>query len=134
MNHANRHPRRSSRRPTDDATASDFFSNHGRARRDHKTAQLSRQVYWALSLALSDSADDLLRDLTLVAVDPAPDASRLLVRVAPSASATPAGAADILAHLADATGHLRHEVARAITRKRAPELLFVLVAAGEVTE
>jgi len=138
MKHSNRNPRRASRRaqnPFTNDSSSSFFSstNH---RRDQKTAQLCRQVFRALSLALGDCADDVVRDLVLHDVTPAPDASRLLVRVG-----LPAGApvTDALAHLEQASGFLRAQVAAAITRKRAPELLFAPMpttptSTGEVSQ
>ncbi len=124
---SNRKSRRRNRRApeTSDGLDSSYFSSHGRARRDQKTAQLCRQVFRAVSLALGECADDVLRELTVHAVEPAPDASRMLVRVGVS----PIAAADtppheVLARLEDVSGFLRREVAAAITRKRAPELLF----------
>jgi ribosome-binding factor A len=105
--------------------------SHGRAA--HKAAQLCRQASQALSLALADSSDDLLRELTVVSVDPAPDASRLLVTVAPAASSAAVSPVELLARLDAASGWLRREVASAITRKRAPELMFTLsLAPGQV--
>jgi ribosome-binding factor A len=90
----------------------------------------------ALSLALADSADDVLRELTVVSVEPAPDVSRLLVSVAPvlaaGRGAGEVSAIDVLTRLNAAARWLRSEVASAITRKRAPELMFVIVAGGEV--
>jgi ribosome-binding factor A len=62
-------------------------------------------------------------------VEPAPDASRLLVTVA--VDATPDELFDpgfVHDHLARASGHLRSEVAGAITRKRAPVLVYRLAA------
>ena len=38
--------------------------------------------------------------------------------------------ADVMEGLTSATGFLRREVAAAITRKRAPELVFIIVAGG----
>jgi ribosome-binding factor A len=133
---AHRGSRRRSRRASDAAAFFDespetFFQSTGRGRRDHKTAQLCRQVFRALSLALGECADDVLRELSVLDVQPAPDASRMLVRVACSASAgDPVGMADVLARLGEAGGFFRREVAAAITRKRAPELMFVLVPPG----
>jgi ribosome-binding factor A len=101
-------------------------------RRDHKTAQLCRQVFQTLSLALSECGDDLLRDLILHDVQPAPNPSRLLARVGFSASVKdPVGPVEVLQRLGEASGFLRHQVAAAITRKRAPEIFFALVASGE---
>jgi ribosome-binding factor A len=65
-----------------------------------------------------------VRELVLHDVTPAPDSSRLLVRVGLRAHA---GVAEALDGLERARGFLRREVAAAITRKRAPDLLFVPV-------
>ena len=139
---ANRGRRRGSRRADAESDASDFFFGSsdddakGRRRRSHKTAQLCRQVFRAVSLALSECTDDLLRDLIVHDVRPAPDASRMLVYVEFSVAAAQAGAhvADAMERLASANGFLRREVAAAITRKRAPELMFIVVAGGNRKE
>lgn len=127
---ANRNARRKNRRVSAHTDSSDrFFSNH---QRDHKTAQLCQQVFQALSLALSECGDDLLRDLVLHDVQPAPNPSRLLARVSFSTWANDRpGAAEVLQRLGEASGFLRHQVAAAITRKRAPEIFFALIASGE---
>ena len=72
---------REARRRSGRARSDSFLSNSNR-RASHKAAQLCRQAMQALSLALADSSDDLLRELTVICVDPAPDASRLLVTLA----------------------------------------------------
>ena len=97
----------------------------------HKAMQLCRQVQRVLSLSLgAGSGDELLGRVYVSDVTPGPDASRLLVRVT-----VPRGVdlAELLERLSRATPALRAEVARAITRKRAPELAFIPVASGEVT-
>jgi ribosome-binding factor A len=101
---------------------------HAHAHARHKTMQLCRQVQRALSLALSgECGDELLRAVWIDEVVPAPDASRLMVRliVPARARATPA---DVMQNVARAQGRLRAEVAKAITRKRAPELFFLPMA------
>lgn len=92
---------------------------------DHKTLQLCRQAQRALSLALAGECDDdVLRSLYVASVVPAPDASRLLICVVlPRGSDAPI--AEVLSRLARASGLLRTAVARAVTRKRAPELTFL---------
>ena len=104
------------------------------ARDDRKTKQLCRQVHQALSLALAGECDDdVLRDLTIESVTPAPNASRLMVCVAlpPARSVDPAPAPrDVMERLSFHYAKLRHCVAVAITRKRAPELTFLPVAPG----
>jgi ribosome-binding factor A len=52
----------------------------------------------------------------------------MLVRVGFSPASEVASVAEVMNHLEQVNGFLRHQVAAAITRKRAPELLFVLVA------
>ncbi len=101
-----------------------------------KAQQLGRQVGETLDSVLAgDSRDELLRGLRVVSVVPAPDASRLLVTLAPrppfdAGSIDPAA---ILAHLQRASGWLRTEVATAVTRRKAPLLAFrlVLEASGD---
>jgi len=131
---ANRNSRKRSRRASGESDSAElFFSSNRPGRREHKTAQLCRQVFWALSLALGECGDDVLRELVLHDVQPAPDASRLLARVGFSAAATThIGAAEVLQRLGEASGFLRHQVATAITRKRAPEIFFALVVGGDV--
>jgi ribosome-binding factor A len=99
-------------------------ANHGRQR---KTRQLCSQVAQALALILSgEFDDDLLLGLTVLAVEPAPNESQLLVTLQ-SDAAQPHEREAVLARLVQATGFLRAEVAAAITRKRAPQLIFRVI-------
>jgi ribosome-binding factor A len=98
-------------------------ANHGRQR---KTRQLCSQVAQALALILSSEFDDdLLLGLTVLAVEPAPNESQLLVTLQSDAETNLRNA--ILTRLVQATGFLRAEVAAAITRKRAPQLVFQVI-------
>ena len=65
---------------------SDSFPPAGHSRKD---LQLCRQVADTLQLALGDCGDDVLRDLHVVRVVPAPDASQLLVIVGSAPGAHP---------------------------------------------
>ena len=88
----------------------------------------------AVSLALAGECnDDVLRELTVVSVTPAPNASRLLVCVSlPSTrDAVALTPLRVLEHMERHNARLRGCVAAAITRKRAPELMFLLVAAEQ---
>jgi ribosome-binding factor A len=99
---------------------------------ERKTKQLCRQVYQALTMALGGVGDAVLRDLTVESVVPAPNASRLLVRVAlpPAWPGQPPPAVEtVMERLALANGRLRRSMAEAITRKRVPELTFLPVLA-----
>jgi ribosome-binding factor A len=95
-----------------------------------KTHQLCAQVARALDYALAAVCeDDVLRDLLVVAVQPAPDASRLLVTVT-SALSAPCEPTAVLARLERFASKLRSEVAAAIHRKKAPELTFRVASAS----
>jgi len=103
-----------------------------RAGLDRKALQLCHQVAETLEEVLADCGDGLLQALRVIDVEPAPDASRLLVTVA--VDGLPEEQLDlglVHKHLAHASGHLRSEVATAITRKRAPVLVYRLAAASE---
>jgi ribosome-binding factor A len=100
---------------------SDSRSSDRQAQR--KARQFCRQVQRALNLALADlNPGDGTAGLFVEEVSPAPDCGRLLVHVL-----IPAGCpvADAMGALRRNTPRIRSEVAMAITRKRAPELMFV---------
>jgi len=95
---------------------------------DRHAAQLCRQVAVTLDEVLAECGDDVLRCLRVVDVAPFPDASRLLVSVSPVDPGAPGspGPEAVIHHLQRAGGHLRCEVAAAVTRKRAPLLVYCL--------
>lgn len=97
-----------------------------------KTLQLCSQVQEALNYLLAgDGGDELLTQFQVVAVSPAPDASQLLAIVEPAVPLeAPIDPREVLARLTGAAGRLRAGVAAAITRKRAPKLLFQIAAAS----
>jgi ribosome-binding factor A len=91
--------------------------------------QLCGQVLEALSAILSGLADETLQNLTVVKVEPAPNTGRLRVTVAgtiPADATDPTTRINVEKALGRATGLLRTEVARAICRKYAPELVYHL--------
>jgi ribosome-binding factor A len=90
---------------------------------NRKALQLCKQVERALSVALEG---DVLRDLTVQSVLPAPDSSRLLVTFSHRGGEAIASAA-VLAALDEARARLRAAVAAAIHRKKTPELAFHVV-------
>jgi len=102
------------------------LARQGRPRKgDRKVRQLCSQVAETLSLVLSGECnDELLQSLHVVQVDPAPDASQLLVTVGAGLPGETIDPAEALARLTVIMGKLRTEVATAITRKRAPRLVF----------
>lgn len=110
----------------EDADPSLFFgSRHPKRKTDRKARQLCGQVADTLSYVLGGECDDdVLRNLLVVAVDPAPDSSQLAVTVRQDPPLGAVSPAEVLARLTAASGKLRAAVAAAITRKRAPKLLF----------
>ena len=94
-------------------------SRHG----EHKARQLCRQVQRALNLALGErSSDPALDGLFVMEVTPIEGSGRLLVHIVVSGDQA---MANVLAGLRQDAPRLRTVVARAISRKRAPELSFV---------
>lgn len=111
--------------------ANDFSQSE--MKHERKVQQLCRQVERALAYVVPGGlADPVLQDLSVAAVRPAPDASRLMIwfRTGQPVTELP----QILERLERVRGLLRSEVAAAITRKRAPELAFHLLFSGEVDD
>lgn len=97
---------------------------------DYKTAQLCKQAFHALSQSLAgDCGDPALQNLVLESVRPAPDASRLLLTVL---ARSPNDLTSVLQRLEQVKGLLRAAVASAIYRKKAPELMFLVLPMPEV--
>lgn len=106
--------------PRDDRRASD-----NSRRQSRKSKQLCRQVAEALDWVFSgDSRDELLQSLRVVAVEPAPYSSRLLVTVVSDLPARTTDSQSILGRLQDHAGRLRCEVAASINRRKVPTLVF----------
>ncbi|QDT15246.1 ribosome-binding factor A [Alienimonas californiensis] len=94
---------------------------------DRKTLQLCGQVRKTLDYVLSgETGDDTLRQLYVADVIPAPDASRLLATLAPIDRHAELDAGAVMEKLAFAQPMLRSAVARAINRKKVPDLSFTL--------
>jgi ribosome-binding factor A len=85
-----------------------------------KALQLCAQAREALHQALAGCGDPVLQSLTVVSVEPAPHTGRLLVVL----SAEGVEREPVEASVARAAGFLRTEVAAAISRRHAPELVF----------
>jgi ribosome-binding factor A len=110
--------------PEDGIDPRDVLRQTARKKGGRKTHQLCAQVAEALNYAFAAVCnDDVLRELGVVAVQPAPDESRSLVTVGPTLPG-PHDPTQVLAHLQQALGKLRSEVAAAIHRKKVPELSF----------
>jgi ribosome-binding factor A len=103
------------------ADADSFFGAAGDRKLERKERQLCRQVQEAVSEALAAIEDDVLLDVWVTNVEPAPDAGRLAVIVQAGRGASPD---EVFARLEKVAGHLRAEVAGAISRKRVPTLTY----------
>jgi ribosome-binding factor A len=138
-------------RPDDGVDPRTFFRNPSQKRSNRKALQLCHQIAQTLDQVLGwETGDELLRALTVLSVEPAPDSTRVLVTVCAHPVATSGlacqatgeaacgfdlGGPDtnqILEHLSRAAGRLRTEVAQTIHRKRVPELVFRVVGREEV--
>ena len=101
---------------------------HGNDREPHpgrKTLQLCAQVRHAVEYALTGELDDdVLRMLHVARVDPAPDASRMIVTVVPLMDDDDHDPIEILNHLHAHAGTIRSAVAADINRKKVPELMY----------
>jgi ribosome-binding factor A len=117
----------------DEADPGRYFGASRRSRRtDWKTAQLCRQAERAAALTLSElSGCEALAASAVATVAPAPDASRLRVTVVLPPGRTSAEREEAAAALRSRAGLFRAEVARAICRKRAPEIVFDVWRGGE---
>lgn len=90
-----------------------------------KCLQLCRQIAETLDLVLSGECDDeVLQNLQVVSVVPAPNASRLLVTVVCDVADGPTDSQAVLERLERQSARLRCEVAGAIHRRRTPTLAF----------
>jgi ribosome-binding factor A len=92
-----------------------------------KALQLCGQVADALRAILSGLADEVLQNLTVLSVEPAPHTGRLLVTVAAPATADVTDRRTAAEHLTRATGRIRSDVASAVHRRKAPELSFAVL-------
>ena len=103
----------------------EFFRKKYRSN-NSKALRLCKQVADTLSLVLSGQfGDEILQGLDVFSVQPAPGTRRLLVVIQPSEDlrghTTPA---QILEKLNSVSGILRTETANAISRRKAPSLMF----------
>lgn len=110
--------------PDDGIDPRDFFREHRKASR-RKDWQLCRQVFETLSYVLpGEKGDEVLQNLIVIDVIPAPDARRMLVTVSPFTLDDSFDLDLTLQRLNETVGRLRAEIARSICRRKVPELAF----------
>jgi ribosome-binding factor A len=101
---------------------------------NRKALQLCGQVARTLQGVLAgETGDDLLRELQVESVVPAPTSARLLVTLTLVTPGAGVHVEEVLARLHSAQGLLRGEVAAAINRRRVPELMFRLIGPAELS-
>jgi ribosome-binding factor A len=106
-----------------------------RGKSDRKARQLCSQVAETLSYVFAEQhGDDVLQSLSVLDVEPAPDASRLLVTVWAQLPSEDVSPERVMESLTRASGRLRTEVASAITRRRAPTLVYRVLDSPEGVE
>jgi ribosome-binding factor A len=120
--------RNSKRRLRNRSAPHDSIFRSQNAQVGRKKMQLCRQVQEALAWALGTTIqDELLVDCSIADVQPLPGGNRLLVKVSVPSDLPPDEVEERLAKLAPA---LRAEAAQAITRRKAPELVFLPIPVG----
>jgi ribosome-binding factor A len=110
-----------------------YFKLNSRRRKkeNHKAKQICRQVEETLDQVLSgETRDDMLRNLRVATVVPAPDSSRLLITLYADVAAEEFDREVVEQKLASHSGRLRCEVARAVTRRKTPALVFRVIGPG----
>jgi len=114
----------------DDGVDPRYFRRERQEVDGKKLLRMCSQVARTVAVSLTGECDDpLLNDLQVVEVIPAPDASRLCIKVRSSDESHESSLVED--RLEKRRGYLRSEVARVLNRKRAPELEFLLVHSGE---
>jgi ribosome-binding factor A len=102
-----------------------FFKDLPAKKTNRKVLQLCREVERTVGWILAyESGDDLLSGLVIESVEPAPDSTRLAVTVLTEAPIDAPARGVILERLQRFKGQLRSEVAKAVCRKRVPDLVF----------
>ncbi len=108
-----------------DPSADELFDPSFQSGHDRKTLQLCAQATHALAGALeTELQDSIFSNLTLLEVQPYPNASHLLAVFAARPGTDLRAAED---SLRAASGVLRHGLTRAVFRKRLPMLSFLVV-------
>ena len=100
-------------------------ASHFKKKVGRKTYQLCKQIMKTLNYAFCESEDDVVRNLSVLEVKPAPDESRLLVIVGCMENVCEPG--EVEDHLQKESAKLRMEVAADIHRKKVPELVFQFI-------
>ena len=106
-----------------------------RRREDHKLLSLCKQVFRSVSCTLAgECGDAILQDLSVVAIEPKPDATHLLVLVQLTTLKGQVSLDEVRLRLSQVRPFLREQVATAVSRRRAPDLSFQVILGTEASE
>lgn len=109
--------------PEDGVDPRDLIRRATNPNDDRKARQLCRQVERTLSLVLGGDIDhDLLRDLHIVSVDPAPQSNHLLVTFQTSVAVPAEELLEKQLVLSGYRGTMRAAIAADINRRKTPDL------------
>ena len=110
-----------------------YFKTKRNRKENRKTHQLCQQVARTVNLCLNDCDDLIVQSMFLVAVQPAPDSSCLLLHLECDVEDFDFEAA--LLAIRQQTARLQFEISRSIHRKRVPNLTFsVSPTGGQIDE
>ncbi len=110
-----------------------YFANTYQRKMNRKTLQLCSQVGEVInSILVGECGDDVLKNLFVQTVVPAPNADRLLVTLGFTTAREIVRPEEVIEHLYKLKGYLRTEMAGSVNRKRVPDLAFQLTLGGEV--
>jgi ribosome-binding factor A len=116
--------------PEDGSDPRLFFRNDSGRQASRKTLQLCAHTAQVVGQILAwETDDDLLSELVIVSVVPAPSSSRLLVTFS---AASDADDAAILERLQRQVARLRTELGLSVQRRRVPELSFRVLRRGTI--
>ncbi|MFO1064699.1 MAG: hypothetical protein U0892_12620 [Pirellulales bacterium] len=96
---------------------------------DRKARQLCRQVERVVGLVISGELDDdLLRNLMVISVDPAPYTTHLLVTLTTDGPVTEEQLIAMNQRAFQVSGRIRTAVAEAVQRRKAPQLTLRIIS------
>ena len=129
---SSRRPRELRSRRTGDVSFEDesdvvrFFGDGERSRQgNRKLLQLCKQVERSAALTLACACEsEALLGAAVASVEPAPDSGRLMVTVVLACGKGPEDGIEARAELLRLTPAFREDAARAVHRKRVPQLVF----------
>ena len=101
------------------------------SKHERKDAQFRSEVEEIIALALLESADERLRQLSVCSVDTRAGGACVAVSVVPTGRPSVAEIEQVQAALDGARGWLRQQIAEEVNRQRVPDLILIVVPPWE---